>query len=391
MSQAAAAKAETLVGRDFVLICVNNFLAFFSIYLIVPVLPIFLEEQGYSNFLIGALMSMLVVAALLRPFLGRASDIRGRKFILVWGTLLLGVTNFLYIAFSTAVPLFLVRLLNGFGLAAFHTAAYAMIGDLVPPSRRLHGIALFFISVDAAIGTAPIAGEFIRTSWGYTPVYLLAGAMAVLAFLVSLLIREGNGGGGHVGVAARLLIKPNPLQKAIFLATMGYTLTLGMVSTFIVLSSREVGIEQGELFFTVFAATLIIFRLAVGKRADWWPRRPLILISGIVVLAGLAIMAYSSNLPVLILGSFIYALGFAYFPTTLSALLLDHTPISNRGVILGLFMAVFDVGIGLGSLAMGPIADLWGYTAMYLAGGVIALLCLAYFQLRTAGLGKDKE
>ena len=216
---------ERLVGRDFLLICISNTLAFFSIYLIIPILPLFLEEvKGYSNFLIGTLMSMLLVGALLRPYLGRASDIRGRKALLVWGTLLLGITNFLYAGFHTAAPPFLVRLVNGLGLAAFHTASYALIGDIVPPARRLHGIALFFISIDTAIGAAPLVAEAMRKAWGYDVVYYLAGGLALLAFAISNLVHETRREGAPETAGKRTWIMPNPLQRAIFLMTMGYTL-----------------------------------------------------------------------------------------------------------------------------------------------------------------------
>ncbi|MFW6113480.1 MAG: MFS transporter [Actinomycetota bacterium] len=383
MNRNEVEEKERLIGREFLLICGSNTLAFFSIYLIIPVLPLFLEEvKGYSNTLIGTLMSMLLVAALLRPYLGRASDVRGRKALLVLGTLLLCVTNLLYAAFTTAAPLFLVRFVNGLGLAAFHTASYALIGDLVPAARRLHGIALFFISIDGAIGGAPLVAELIRKVWGYNAVYYLAGVLALLAFITSTFIRETKRESSPVAKNKRAWIMPGPLQRAIFLATMGYTLTLGALSTFVVLSTRDVSIDAGELFFTIFAATLITFRLVVGKRADWWPRKPLIMISGIIVLVGLTVIAFSGSLFLFILGCLIYALGFAYVPTTLSALLLDNTPVSERGAMLGFFMAIFDLGIGLGGVAMGPIADAWGYQAMYMAGAAIALLSLLYFLLR---------
>lgn len=393
MSEKTDLEPRRLLGRDFLLVCASNFLAFFSIYLIIPVLPLFLEEErGYSNFLIGALMSMLVVAALLRPFLGRASDLRGRKFLLVSGTLLLGITNFLYIAFQTALPLFFVRFINGLGLAAFHTSSYAFVGDLAPPSRRLQGIALFFISVDLAIGGAPLVAEIIKDAGGYNPVYLLAGALALLAFLCSLTVREAKRSEFSTGTISLFRARPNRLQGAIFLATAGFTLTLGALSTFIVLSAKESGSGQGELFFTIFAATLITYRLLVGRRADRWPRRPLIAFSGVLALGGLVVIALSSHIVVLILGTLVYALGFAYIPTTLSALLLDHTSTRNRGVMLGVFMAVFDVGIGLGGLALGPVADVWGYPAMYVVSGGVALVGLVYFLLATAGrLKTDSE
>ncbi len=373
---------ERLLGRDFALICTSNFLAFFSIYMIIPVLPVFLENRGYSNFLIGALMSMMTVAALLRPFLGRLSDRSGRRWLVVGGIFLLGISNFAYASFGSALPLFIVRFINGFGLAAFHTAAYTMISDLAPPSRRLHGIALFYISVDATIAAAPVAAEYIRTSWGYTPVYMIAGALALAGFLGSLFVREHRHEDGAQRAQPRR-VKITSLHAAIYTMTICYTLTLGSLQTFIVLSALKDGIEQGELFFTVFAVTLIIFRLGVGRRADALSRRPLILVSGVVALAGLALIAYAGNLSLLVVGSFVYGLGLAYLPTALSALLLDHTPVMDHGAVLGIFLAVFDLGMGLGGLAMGPIADAFGYPAMYLAGGAIALIGMLVFAATT--------
>ncbi len=378
-----AAPEDKLLGRDFTLICLVNSLAFFSIYLIVPILPTFLEERGYSNSIIGPLMAMATIAALLRPFFGRLADLRGRKIILIAGTLLLGVSTFFYISFTSALPLFFIRLLNGLGLAAFHTAAYAIIGDLAPTTRRLQAIALFYISVDITIAIAPIVAENMEAAWGYNSVYLLAGCLGMLAFLCSLLVHETRGGKQHAKSEKRPRIRITSLQWAIYIATMGFTLLFGMLQWFIVLSSEARGIEQGELFFTVFAITLIVFRLGVGRKADRWPRRPLIVASAFLSLGGLAVIAYASNLIILLVGTFIFGLGFAYLPTTLSALLLDHTSLRDRGAALGIFMAVFDIGILLGGVALGPLADLWGYTAMYMCGGALALMTLIFFLLRT--------
>lgn len=386
-----AGQEDRLLGRDFALICLINSLAFFSIYLIVPVLPRFLEEVGYSNFLIGFLMATATLTALLRPLFGRAADLKGRKIVLVAGTLLLGVSTFFYISFTSALPLFFIRLLNGLGLAAFHTAAYAIIGDLAPHTRRLQAIALFYISVDITIATAPIVAKNMQDAWGYNAVYLLAGCLAMLAFLCSLLVRETRGGEHRAESGKFSRIRITSLQWSIYVITMGFTLIFGMLQWFIVLSSEAQGIEQGELFFTVFAVTLIVFRLGVGRKADRWARQPLIISSALISLAGLVVIAYAGNLAVLLLGSFIFALGFAYLPTTLSALLLDHTPVSDRGAALGIFMAVFDVGIGLGGIALGPLADLWGYTAMYLCGGALAVMTLAFFVMRTVTKPESKS
>ncbi len=391
MGEKETVNREKLFSRDFAFICAVNFLAFFSIYLIIPILPTFLEEKGYSNFLIGALMSMLLIPTLLRPFLGRMSDTRGRKPLLVWGTLLLSTASFFYAGFDSAAPLFAVRFINGIGLAAFHTAAFALISDLSPPSRRLQGIAIFFISIDVTIAIAPVVARLMQEAWGYKPVYLLAGGLAMSAFLLSLALREREGDRPAAAAAGTWRGSFTPLHRLVLLTTMGFTFTYGSLSTFIVLSAEEVGISQGELFFTVFAATLLVIRLGVGAKADGWSRRALVLGSGAITLVGLVGIAYSGSLAWLIAGSFVYALGFAYLPTTLSAMLLDHTPDSSRGMMLGMYLAAFDIGMALGGLLMGPLADRWGYTTMYLAGGGLALACLVWFFLRTSGMAAAEK
>jgi len=385
MTSNTARADERLFRRDFVAVCLVNMLAFFSIYLVIPILPVFLEERGYSNALVGAIMSMATVAALLRPLFGRLADLKGRKAALLSGTFVLGASTFLYAAFSTALPLLVIRFLNGLGLAAFHTAAYAVVSDLAPATRRLQAIAFFYISVDVTIAAAPVVARTMESALGFTPVYILASCLAVLAFFSSLLLRETRGAEERAA-REKHRVRLTPLQRTVFLTTMGFTLTFGTLQTFIVLSSQKKGLEQGELFFTVFAVTLIVFRLGVGRRADYWERRSLILASAAVTLAGLAILSFAGSMFHLLLGSFLYALGFAYLPTTLSALLLDHTDAADRGAALGIFMAVFDLGIGLGGIALGPLADLWGYTAMYLSGGTLACVCLALFAARTASL-----
>jgi MFS family permease len=381
----ATAADENLFKRDFITVCISNFLAYFSIYLIVPILPVYLEEKGYSNALIGALMAMFTVAALLRPLFGRTADKRGRRIVLVAGTLLLGSSTFLYAAFDSALPLFLVRFLNGIGLAAFHTAAYAVIGDLAPSTRRLQAIALFYMSVDLTIAIAPIIAIPMAEAWGFTPVYVLAGCIAVLAMFVSFAVRETRSPGEQKQSSGRSRIRITSLQRAIFACTMGFTLTFGTLQTFVILSSEAKNIDLGQYFFTIFAVTLIIFRLGMGRKADRLPRRPLIITSAIAALTGLTVIALSGNIVLLFSGIFIYALGFAYLPTTLSALLLDHTPVSDRGAALGIFMAVFDIGIGLGGIALGPLADLWNYTTMYLVAAAIALVGLFFFLAEAAG------
>ena len=87
---------EKLWNSNFVKVNIANFLLFFSFYLLMPLLPLYMSETFHSTKnVIGAVLSGYTVAALMaRPFSGYFVDSYPRKqvllvvyflfFILVW-------------------------------------------------------------------------------------------------------------------------------------------------------------------------------------------------------------------------------------------------------------------------------------------------------------------
>ncbi|AQX55194.1 hypothetical protein A2U94_11015 [Bacillus sp. VT 712] len=58
-------------------------------------------------------------------------------------------------------------------------------------------------------------------------------------------------------------------------------------------------------------------------------------------------------------------------------------PATNRNVLLGLFIATADLGVSLGSVVMGPVADALSYPVMYtVCAGLGALMILFSYDKR---------
>jgi predicted MFS family arabinose efflux permease len=68
------------------------------------------------------------------------------------------------------------------------------------------------------------------------------------------------------------------------------------------------------------------------------------------------------------------------FPA-LSLLAVDRVPAERRGAAMGTFTASFDMGMLIGSPAVGAAAAIAGYSAAFYLGAVAALAC-AFFSLR---------
>ncbi|MFB6070538.1 MAG: MFS transporter [Halanaeroarchaeum sp.] len=122
--------------------------------ILIPILPLYAEQFGASEFVVGLLIaSYSMTQFLAAPVLGRLSDERGRRPVL-----LLSITGSViaWTLFGLAeglVVLFLARLLAG-AMGGNIATAQAYIADVMPPEDRAKGLGL----VGAAFGLGFVFG-----------------------------------------------------------------------------------------------------------------------------------------------------------------------------------------------------------------------------------------
>jgi MFS family permease len=133
----------------------------------------------------------------------------------------------------------------------------------------------------------------------------------------------------------------------------------------------------------LFAASIVVVRLATRKLADRKGRIAVAFPGTVATAAGMALLAVARPVPAYI-GVCLYAAGFALIFPALMALTADRVPDSERGEALGSFTAFFDVGAGAGSYAVGALAGAFGFSVAF---GVPAALCL----VGVAILGRSRD
>lgn len=71
------------------------------------------------------------------------------------------------------------------------------------------------------------------------------------------------------------------------------------------------------------------------------------------------------------LGAIFIGIAQAIIYPTLTTYLTFVLPQTNRNVLIGLFIAMADLGVSLGGVIMGPVADLFSYSSMYMVCSVL--------------------
>lgn len=338
-------------------------LNFIALGAVLPVLPRYVHGPiGRGDVAVGAVIGIFAVTAVIaRPFAGRLTDSRGRRSVVIAGSVACALAGLVYLIPAGLPGLLLARLLTGAGEALVFTAGATWAVDLAPAHRRGQAIGLFGVALWSGLAIGPIVGEALRSSAGYSAVWTLAATSPVLAALVALRLTDSHQPGARS--AGQRLLPPGALRPgiALALANVGYAAMAG----FVVLHLAHRGVGHGATVFTAFAASVVTTRLLAGRLPDRAGAIPAALGAFAAESCGLALIALAGSLPVALAGAVVMGAGFSCLFPALALLVLGNSDDAERGAKMGAFTAFFDAGVGLGGPLAGGIAVLAGYPSVF--------------------------
>jgi predicted MFS family arabinose efflux permease len=98
----------------------------------------------------------------------------------------------------------------------------------------------------------------------------------------------------------------------------------------------------------------------------------------VTYVVSMTILAFSSNLPMFMLVGVIFGIGNALLSPVVVAYALDRSG-SSPGPVIGTYMAISDLGLGLGSVIMGMVVSISSYSIMFLCLALTGVVNLVYF------------
>ena len=361
-----------LISRDFLLTCASSFLFYGSFYFLLSTLPLYVEDVGGNKSDIGLVMGAFTITAmLLRPLVGRVSDQRGRRPLMLLGALVFIASSAAYNTVHSVPALIGLRLLHGVGMASYNTAAVALVADIAPDTRRGEAMGFFGTFANLAMASLPAVGIAIKDMSSFHVLFWVSAATGVSALLMTLPIAEPA---RHMPAAEQPPSSRGPLLElsvagpavAMFCACLAY----GTVVTFVAPHAEERRLGNPGLFFTAMAVALVAVRWGSGRLSDTLGRWTVILPGMLALGAALVLLAQSYSQPSFLAAGVVYGLGFGAAQPALLALAVDLSPPERRGAAMGTFFMAFELGIGLGAVLMGLVAQATSYRDMYLIAAV---------------------
>jgi MFS family permease len=366
--------------KDFLLTWVSRLSIFLSHHVTRPILPLYLLTFGVSSTVIGAMIAVFTISTtVMRIPVGMLIDRVGRKPFLLGGVCLFAVGNFGYLWAPSILLMLPFRVLHGIGWSGCTTAVATLSADIVPQKRRgeLMGYAGMASSLAGALG--PVIGFALFQRFNYPGVFLGAGALLGLSFLVGLPLLERQRAEPAAVVRSSWLdsiVVKETLATAIAVAFLSFG--HGGILTFLPIHALEIGMTNPGIWFAIYAGSVLASRPIAGPISDRVSRRAVIIPGLLLNLAGICLLALSFAPGWLMVAAAVAGLGTGTAQPALMTVAVDRTSEQRRGQSLAQFQFFYDLGIGIGSLSLGALLDLVNqdFPIMYGATGVIALLGL---------------
>ncbi|MGG1659101.1 staphylopine family metallophore export MFS transporter CntE [Brevibacillus sp. NRS-1366] len=370
-------------------------------------IPLKGEALGASNTTIGVIMgAYLFTTMIFRPWAGgliqRHGPIKVLRVILVVN----GVALVMY-AFTGLGGYFVARVLQGVCTAFFSMALQLGIIDALPDKDRSQGISMYslFSYLPGMIGPLLAIGM-----WQTGEMNMFAAIMIAIAVLTGVVgytakmdtksveaageAEQRNQGAAMLQSFSQLVQNPHLFKSSVLM--LSASLIFGAITTFIPLYAAQIESGSAAVYLMLQAAVVVAARFALRKKIPSDGKWHSFFMMGTMLLLATAAFSVSqaavAGAVLFYAGALLMGAAQALLYPTLTTYLSFVLPKEDRNVLIGLFIAMADLGVSLGGIVMGPVADLTSYSLMYMVCAILgAAMMLVAYDRRSLSAGTRAE
>ncbi|MCF2939493.1 MFS transporter [Paenibacillus alkaliterrae] len=355
------------------------------------IIPLRGESLGASNTMIGIIMgAYLFTTMFFRPWAGQMIQKHGPIKVLRIILIINGFALILY-TFTGLEGYLFARILQGVSTAFFSMALQIGIIDALPEEDRSQGISLYslFSYVPGILGPLLALGIWQTGDMNYFTVVMIVIAISTGLFGYSAKMDKNTDQpiASHTEQRVNMFTSFNQLVKNPFLfkcsvLMLTSSIIFGAITTFIPLYALQLKSGNAGIYLMLQAGTVVFARFTLRKKIPSDGKWHSSFIMGTMLVLAISAQCVSYSItggPIFFyLGAILMGIAQALIYPTLTTYLTFVLPQVNRNVLLGLFIAMADLGVSLGGVIMGPLADLFSYSSVYMICAILAVTMVIF-------------
>jgi MFS family permease len=333
-------------------------------------LPLYFAALGFDPTLIGLLLGTAGVAELVGCLVvGPAIDRLGGRVVVLVGLVCYLVASLGFIAFTAVPALIVLRLIQGFGLAAVIPSTYSFVPGLVKASRQTLAFASIGAGSNVAQALFPALGLTLLER-SPSALFIAAALCAALASVIVVTVPAAVPSRRPFGLTFRrgwLM----PLGVGILSITQW-----GVITAFLPLAASEQHANP-SLLFTADAFAVLASRVPAGWIADRYGPFRLAFVGVVMMALSPLVLLLPLNDGVLILAGILNGSGAGLTLPPMLSQLTRRSDESRRGTALSYFSVSFAVGMILGSSVGGLLYRWLQFHGLLVVGSTLCLGAVA--------------
>ncbi|MDR5695612.1 MAG: MFS transporter [Armatimonadota bacterium] len=360
-----------------------GFLAFLSVLTLsvtFPVLPLYLEQLGYTTAEVGLIVGIMNLSLAASELAGGyISDRIGRKAALLWGYLGSALSMLWFALSRGSVGIYSSRILQGIFRGLIWPPLFAEVADAAPRDAhgRTFGLFWFYFSIGILIG--PLVGGAIADRYGLVIPFFLGAGLSVVALPILQRVRKGR----KLPETSRSnLLALSGEAPGVYLlsgANLVHTLITAVWSTYIPLHAARQGLSPGEIgiLFTLQGLAFSFIQVPAGRLAD---RSSLRFLAGLGILTRAGLVAatpLATDFPSLSVVSLLNGIAGGFVPLTISTWVARIVPPRWAVTAMGVYNASVDAGFFFGPVLGGLVAVATSLSSAFALCAVVGLAGLA--------------
>lgn len=372
---------ERIWKKDFIFLIFSNFLMYITYYAILSALPIYLVNNLHaSKIQVGIVVGIYTIASvLMRPFSGFSLDRFGRRVIFISALLLYSLLFAGYLVAISITAVIILRFAQGITWGFTTVSGSTIAVDIIPGSKRGEGIGYFALSTTLGMAVGPIVGLFVSHHWGYIIMFVSGCFFSIISliFAWAVHLRKRFLIGKRIKFEWNSLVDRNSILPSsnVFITMIAY----GGLLSFIALYGREIGINNSSLYFLVFSIGIASARITAGKVFDQNGPRGIITLCLILLIIGFPLLAIARNAVLFYISALIIGFGNGVIFPTFQSMVNNVAANNHRGAANSTLYTAVDLGMGLGMIIAGLIAEHVSMSAIFWTDALICIAGLVFF------------
>ena len=394
----------------------ETFLLMLGVGLVGPIMPLYAQSFGVGAAAVGSLITAFGVARILINVpAGSLAERIGRRPLLVGGPLVTSLAALMMALASQFGQMIIFRFVQGLGSAVQTTAAMIMMADISTSKDRGRSMSFYQGSLLMGTSVGPIVGGLLAEHFGYRMPFFFYSALALCAAVWSffaipetrLLGEDRRPAGAPAQSAAlrgqsswrtvgKIFSNTDFLLVSLVTLTVFFTRTGSRSTVLPLLGNNRLGLGPGELgyTFTLIAVVNFLTLNACGSICDLHGRK-MVIVPGCIV-CGLALLTFTLSQSYLhfMLSATLLGIGTGIAGPAPAAYVTDLSLPGERGLTMGLYRTVGDLGVSIGPVLLGGLSDRFGYDVALWTNGIMFLAMGLAFGLlahETAGVRRKAE